>query len=204
MALTDELIKKGVLKNERLIDAFRKVDRVKFVPGEDKKVAYVDEPLPIGDGQTISQPWTVAFMLEILEPKPEDNIMEIGYGSGWVTALLASIGANVYAIERVEALCKWGKENVRDSVSNTNVLFYCQDGTKGLPEVALEIGGFDKIIASATAQRGVPENWKEQLKVGGRIVAPVGESIEVISKKGDGNFETKTYPGFAFVPLIED
>src|SRR3989338_3825009 len=114
MALADDLRKKGVLKNPRLIEAFRAVDRKKFVPKEFEDYAYIDEPLSIGEGQTISQPWTVAFMLELLGPKPGENIMEIGYGSGWQTALLAAVGANVWAIERIENLCKWGKDNVKN------------------------------------------------------------------------------------------
>src|SRR3989344_3150102 len=144
MLLADELIKKGVLKNKRLIEAFRAVDRKDFVPENMKELAYADEPLPIGEEQTISQPWTVAFMLELLDPKPAENIMEIGYGSGWQTALLAASGANVYAIERVERLCELGKKNVK-KYFNT-VKFFCQDGSLGLQEIAERIGGFDKII----------------------------------------------------------
>src|SRR3990167_11474236 len=111
MALADDLIKKGVLKNPRLVEAFRAVDRKNFLPDYSDEEAYGDHPLSIGEGQTISQPWTVAFMLELLGPKPGENIMEIGYGSGWQTALLAASGANVWAIELVPGLCKFGKEN---------------------------------------------------------------------------------------------
>src|SRR3989344_7412944 len=114
MLLADELIKKGVLKNPRLIEAFRAVDRKKFVPDEFEAFAYRDEPLPIGEGQTISQPWTVAFMLDLLDPQQGENILEIGYGSGWQTALLAAAGANVYAIERVPKLCEFGKRNFEE------------------------------------------------------------------------------------------
>src|SRR3989344_4989772 len=112
MTLADMLIKKGVLKNPRLVEAFKKVDRKNFIPESEKDLAYIDEPLPIGEGQTISQPWTVAFMLELLVPKPNDNILEIGYGSGWQTALLAACGANVWAIERIDKLCELGKTNL--------------------------------------------------------------------------------------------
>ena len=157
MALADDLIKKGVLKNPRLVEAFRAVDRKNFLPDYSDEEAYGDHPLSIGEGQTISQPWTVAFMLELLGPKPGENIMEIGYGSGWQTALLAAIGANVYAIERIENLCKWGKDNVKNFPLLTKegkgeVRFFCQDGTLGLPEIAEKIGGFDKIIAAAALQ----------------------------------------------------
>ncbi|OGF63216.1 hypothetical protein A2926_03825 [Candidatus Giovannonibacteria bacterium RIFCSPLOWO2_01_FULL_44_40] len=226
MALTDDLIKKGVLKNPRLIEAFRAVERKNFVPKEFEDYAYVDEPLSIGEGQTISQPWTVAFMLELLDPMPGDNIMEIGYGSGWQTALLVYCGANVYAIERVPKLCEWGKANLETkfpsgNLVSRNVKFFCQDGTLGLPEIAKKIGGFDKIIAAAAGET-VPEAWKNQLKTGGKIVAPIGHSIfefthtpnclvcGFIKKNKTATvnmahgFDTIEHSGFAFVPLITD
>jgi len=214
MALVDELIKKGVLKNKRLIEAFRAVDRKNFVPENLKEFAYIDEPLPIGGGQTISQPWTVAFMLELLGPKPGENIMEIGYGSGWQTALLAAAEANVYAIERVPELCEWGKNNFERFLNlplnpllgkegRGEVRFYCQDGSLGLPEIAEKIGGFDKIIVAASG-RELPPAWKDQLKAGGKIIAPVGGSIFEFIKKANGEFEKIEHPGFAFVPLVSD
>lgn len=225
------LIKKGVLKNPRLIEAFRKVDRKWFVKNDEKDYAYIDEPLPIGEGQTISQPWTVAFMLELLDSKPGENIMEIGYGSGWVTALIVATGANVWAIERIQVLCEFGKkniENVRSSVSNKDSLgylaakwgkvqFFCQDGVFGLPEVAKEHGGFDKIIASAALKlwtsdvHSLPQAWRDQLKVGGKIIAPIGHSIFEFTKKSEaspansaGRFDSIEHLGFAFVPLVSD
>lgn len=207
MTLADQLIKKGVLKNPRLIEAFRKVDRKDFLPEDLKDFAYVDEPLPIGEGQTISQPWTVAFMLELLDPKPGENIMEIGYGSGWQTALLAVTGANVYAIERVENLCKLGKENVENffkkEITQGESYFFCQDGTLGLSEIAKKIGGFDKIIVGASGKE-LPQTWKDQLKIDGKIIAPVGHSIFVFIKEPGGSFKNIEHPGFAFVPLISD
>lgn len=218
MSLADDLIKKGVLKNPRLIEAFRAVDRKNFVPEEFKDYAHVDAPLSIGEGQTISQPWTVAFMLELLDPKPSENIMEIGYGSGWVTALLTSVGANVYAIERVPKLCEFGKANLGTKFPSGNLVptvqFFCQDGTLGLPEVAERIGGFDKIIVAAAASAAptlrrsyidlIPPAWKNQLKIGGKIIAPVGHSIFEFTKKPDGVFDEREHPGFAFVPLVSD
>jgi len=238
MPLADELIKKGVLKNKRLIEAFRAVDRKNFVPENLKESAYVDEPLPIGEGQTISQPWTVAFMLELLDPKPNENIIEIGYGSGWQTALLAACGANVYAIELVPKLCEWGKENFEkfsNSLGNRvpklgQVYFYCQNGALGLPEIAKKIGsprfageagGFDKIIVAASS-RELPSAWKNQLKTGGKIVAPIGHSIFEFphtpnclvcgfikkNKTAPANtlheFDIVEHPGFAFVPLVSN
>lgn len=226
MDLADDLIKKGVLKNPRLIEAFRAVDRKNFVPEKFKDYAYVDAPLSIGEGQTISQPWTVAFMLELLDPKPGDNIMEIGYGSGWVTALMAHCGANVYAIERVKKLCEWGRKNfmkfeARNTNPETNAKFFCQDGTLGLPEIAEKIGGFDKIIVAAALGAAeiplsgtadlLPQAWRDQLKIGGKIVAPVGHSIFEFIKKPDaslsnpaGKFDEIEHPGFTFVTLVAD
>ena len=205
MALADDLIKEGVLKNPRLIDAFRDMDRKKFVPKEFEDYAYIDEPLSIGEGQTISQPWTVAFMLELLDPKPGENIMEIGYGSGWQPALLARTGANVYAIERVPKLCELGRKNVLKSyeVQPRNIQFFCQDGTLGLPDAAKKIGGFDKIIAAASGRK-LPSSWKNQLKTGGKIVAPIGDSIFEFIKKSEAKLSSIEHRGFAFVPLISD
>jgi len=215
MALADDLRKKGVLKNPRLIEAFRAVDRKKFVPKEFEDYAYIDEPLSIGEGQTISQPWTVAFMLELLGPKPGENIMEIGYGSGWQTALLAAVGANVWAIERVDGLCKWGEDNVKNFPLLTKegvgeVKFFCQDGTFGLPEVAEKICGFDKIIVAAALQLStsdvdnLPQAWKGQLKIGGKIVAPIGNSIFEFIKNSNETFGEREHPGFVFVPLVSE
>ncbi|OGF50315.1 protein-L-isoaspartate O-methyltransferase [Candidatus Giovannonibacteria bacterium RIFCSPLOWO2_12_FULL_44_25] len=208
MDLADMLIKKGVLKNPRLIEAFQAVDRKYFVPKELKSHAYIDEPLSIGEGQTISQPWTVAFMLELLDPIPGDNIMEIGYGSGWQTALLAATGANVYAIERVPKLCEFGKRNFEEFFKRGrgfyfSARFFCQDGTLGLPEIAKKIGGFDKIIVAAAGEK-LPEAWKNQLKIGGKIVAPIAHSIFEFIKNPDGSFNEREHRGFAFVPLVPD
>jgi len=210
MTLADELIKKGVLKSSGLIEAFRAVDRKYFVPGEMEKYAYSDEPLPIGKNQTISQPWTVAFMLELLEPKHEENILEIGYGSGWQTALLSHIGANVYAIERIPELCEFGKCNVgrfletsEKRQKSADAKFFCQDGTRGLPDIAKTIGGFDKVIAAAAGEQ-LPNAWQEQLKIGGRMVVPIQNHISLFIKTGDNQLNEQQYPGFAFVPLVEE
>src|SRR3989338_5428544 len=197
MALVDDLVEKGALKNPNLIRAFRAVDRWDFVPEPMKDFAYVDEPLAIGEGQTISQPWTVAFMLELLSPSPGDNIMEVGYGSGWQTALLAYVGANVYAVERIPKLCEWGKRNV-EKCGFRGVKFFCQDGTMGLPDIAKRVGGFDKIIAAASG-RELPPAWKNQLKTGGKIIAPIGHSIFEFTKRTKAAFDAFPHHSFAFV-----
>jgi len=203
-SLVQNLISSGYLKTPRIIDAFRKIDRADFVPGNLKDEAYVNAPLPIGEGQTISQPLTVAFMLELLEPKPGEKILDIGFGSGWTTALLAEIispEGRVCAIERVSELCELGKKNVAkyNFLEKGKAEMMCGDGTKGWAEKA----PFDKILAGASA-REMPMAWKEQLKIGGKIVAPVEHSVWLVIKKGEKEFEEIEYPGFVFVPLISD
>lgn len=220
MLLADDLIQKGVLKTPRLVEAFRAVDRQDFVPEDEKDLAYLDEALPIGNEQTISQPYTVAFMLELLQPQPGENIMEIGYGSGWQTALLAYVvnpksnakfqtsnfkQGTMYAIERIQKLCESGNKNIEKyhRITSSAVKTYCRDGTMGLPEVAEKIGGFDKIIAAASGE-SVPETWREQLKIGGTIVMPIGTSLWVFTKKGKNAWVEEEYPGFVFVPLVRN
>lgn len=203
----ERLIEEGYLKTPRIIDAFRAVRREDFLPPEIAGDADLNIPLPIGFGQTISQPLTVAFMFELLGPEPGDKVLDIGYGSGWTTALLAYIvsGDNatgrVFAIERVSELAKFGEENVAkyNFIKKGTVGMKCADATKGWKEEA----PFQKIIAAASGGK-LPPPWKEQLGVGGRIVAPLLNSIWVFDKKEGDRFEEKEYPGFAFVPLIED
>ena len=202
--LINNLIKEGYLKTPRIIEAFRKIDRADFVPENLKDEAYIDAPLSIGAGQTISQPLTVAFMFELLQPESGDMILDIGYGSGWTTALLAEIvgtRGRVFAIERVAELYEFGKRNVEkyNFVEKGIVECACADGTKGWVEKA----PFDKILASASAKE-LPEAWKEQLKIEGRIVAPIEWSVWLYIQKEKGKFEKFEYPGFSFVPLISD
>ncbi len=205
--LIDQLIKEKHLKSPSIIDAFRKIKRADFVPEELKKergedfIGEYNAPLSIGYGQTISQPLTVAFMLELLQPKPGDKILDIGSGSGWQTAMLCQIVGSkgfVYAIELVPELKNFGQANVQ-KYNFKNVEFICGDASKGLPEQA----PFDKIIAAASAGE-IPRAWKEQLKIGGRLVTPVENSIWLLIKKGKDKFEEREYPGFVFVPLIKN
>ncbi len=198
MELVDSLIKDGWLKTPRIIGAFRKVKRIDFLPQDIKDLAELNEALPIGYGQTISQPLIVAFMLEQLQPQPGDKILDIGAGSGWTTALLAEIVGNrgkVVAIELVPELKAFSQKNVK----HKNVQFICADGAKGYKKEA----PFDKILASAAVQEKVPVEWKKQLKTGGRIVTPIGSSVWLFIKKSADEFVEKEFPGFAFVPLIE-
>jgi len=207
MKLINELIEQKYLKSPLIIDAFRKIKRADFVSQEiirEKGKEFVDEfnsPLPIGYGQTISQPLTVAFMLELLQPKKGDRILDIGSGSGWQTAMLCQIVGDqgfVYAIEIVPELKNFGQDNV-SKYDFKNVEFICGDGSKGLKEQA----PFDKIIAAASAKE-IPQAWKKQLKVGGRLVIPVKNSIWLLIKEKGGQFKEKEYPGFVFVPLINE
>jgi len=215
MTLIESLIKEGWLKTPRIIEAFRKIKRVDFLPEETQDLAELNEALPIGYGQTISQPLVVAFMLELLDPRPGDKILDVGSGSGWTTAILAEIvsqnGRNqkskiknqkgkVIAIEIIPELKEFGEKNVAkyNFLDKGIVKFICTDGSKGYQKEAQ----FDKILASASA-RELPPAWKEQLKVGGRIVTPIGTSIWLFIKKSSEQFEEIEYPGFVFVPLIE-
>jgi len=204
--LIDQLIAQGYLTSPRIIAAFKKISRADFAPEELVKKEgreFIEEynaPLSIGFGQTVSQPLTVAFMLELLQPEEGDKVLDIGSGSGWQTALLAEIvgqGGAVYAIERIRELKEFGQENT-GKYNFTNVEFIVGDGSKGLEDQA----PFDKIIAAAAGEK-IPPEWKKQLKVNGRLVAPVGNSIRLLIKTGQKKFEAKEYPGFVFVPLIK-
>jgi len=200
--LIDSLIQEGWLKTPRIIEAFRRIKRADFLPEDIKDLAELNEALPIGFGQTISQPLVVAFMLELLNPQPGEKILDIGSGSGWTTAILAEIigdKGKVIAIEIIPELVSFGKKNVAkyNFVEKNIAEFICADGSKGYEKVA----PFDKILASASAEE-IPRAWKEQLKISGRIVTPVGSSIWLLIKKSESQFEEIEYPGFAFVPLI--
>ena len=202
--LINQLIQEGYLKTPRIIEAFRAIKREDFLPEDLKNEAEINAPLPIGYGATISQPLTVAFMLELLQPEPGDKILDIGSGSGWQTAMLAYIvgeKGKVFAIERIPELVEFGKRNVAkyNFLEKGIVEFICADGSKGLEQAA----SFSGIIAAAACDE-IPGAWKEQLKIGGRLVTPVKSSIWSLIKKSQAEFEEQEFPGFAFVPLISD
>jgi len=201
--LVDELIKGGYLKTPTFIEAFREVNRADFVPEGLKEDAYANVPLPIGFDQTISQPLTVAFMLELLLPQPGEKILDVGTGSGWQAALLAHIvgdSGKVIGIERISELKEMADRHIANyEILTSRIEIILADGSKGYEEGA----PYDKIIAAATAEE-IPPAWKEQLKTGGTIVAPVGNSIIAMNKTNTDRFETKEYYGFSFVPLVAD
>lgn len=201
-----KLEQRKVLKNKTLKQALLEIDRKDFVLDSYKELAYVDEALPIGFGQTISQPYTVIFMLELLEVKIGYNILEVGYGSGWQTALLAYLvgeRGHIFAVEVLTELCKFGRNNLSKYPHLIKrISFYCRNAKYGLPKVARKINGFDRIICAASVNR-VPINWKQQLKVGGILVYPSQNSIYKEIKKSENKFTIEEHYGFSFVPFIE-
>ena len=184
--------------SEKILNAFAKVKREDFISEEYKKYAYEDEPLPIGKGQTISQPYTIAFMLDLLEIENKNNIkiLEIGSGSGYVLSLMNEISKNskIYGIERLEGLVEKSKEILKN---NKNINVVLGDGSKGLKEFA----PYDRILISASAEK-LPEKLYLQLKDNGIMVCVVENSIYQIKRNGL-NINKKEYPGFVFVPLVE-
>jgi len=205
--LVRNLTRTGVLKSPCIIEAFLNVDRKDFLPAGMERMAYFDEALPIGYGQTISQPYTVAFMLELLAPEVGDRIMDVGYGSGWTSVVLAHIvreEGRIYAFERVRELCEFGEENVKKYPEyEKRIEFFCKDATPGLPQEARPEGGFDGIIVAAELSE-VPNAWREQLKRGGRLVYPKANSIFQEKKGNADSFDVREYHGFVFVPFIPD
>jgi len=198
--LIQNLIKDGCLKTSAIIEAFQEIDRKDFIPEELKYAAYEDRPLPIGRGQTISQPRVVAFMLELLEPKKGEKIMDVGSGSGWQSALLANIigqEGRVVAIERIPEIYRIGKDNCK-KYGFKNIEFIQGDATV----VQKKKGYFDKIVVAAAARK-VPESLKYQLKVGGRMVIPIRSSIFLLIKESEQGYIKKEFRGFLFVPLIQ-
>lgn len=178
--LIQKLIDKGYLKSDRIINAFQEIRRKDFIPEKYKDQASKNFPISIGEGQTISQPLTVAFMLEILSPQKGDKVLDIGSGSGWVTALLAHIvgkKGKVFALERINKLKDFGKDNISkyNFVKLGRVKFYLSDGYKGLKEKA----PFDRIHIAAAAWK-VPENLIKQLKKGGKMIIPIRDNNDLV------------------------
>jgi len=196
--LKEHLTGRGIT-NARILSAFGVIPREEFVPERYRNLAYADMPLEIGEGQTISQPYTVAFMTQLLDPQPEDVVLEIGTGSGYQAAILSKLVKKVYTIEYIESLAK-GAEEVLKRLGYENIKVIVGDGSKGLPEYA----PYDGIIITAAAP-GIPKPLLEQLRVGGRLVAPVGwRFLQTMVKatKAEEGLEVESYPAFRFVPLV--
>ncbi len=197
--LVQNLVDNSYLKSSYIVEAFRYVDRQYFVRQDNLPEAYGDYPLPIGSDQTISQPRTVAFMIELLSVQRGDLVLDIGAGSGWTTALLAHIVGDegfVYATEIVPELVDFARENlVKFGTVNVEV-WQAKSGQLGLPDK----GPYDKILVSASGDE-MPQGLLSQLKVGGRIVIPIYDAIWKIEKISETETEEEKYSGFAFVPL---
>ena len=212
--LVESLIGEGWLKTDLIIEAFKKVKRVDFLPEELKYLSDSNQALPIGYGQTISQPLVVAFMFELLQPKPGDVILDIGSGSGWTSALLGYIvsdgakgkSGKVLGVEIVPELAKLGRKNVDKYgfIKKNFVKIVAGDGLD--QNLYLKEGfknGFDKILCSAAAQDSIPQVLKDNIKINGNIVLPVGESIWKIKRESKKKFSSTEHPGFSFVSLRE-
>jgi protein-L-isoaspartate(D-aspartate) O-methyltransferase len=198
-ALTAKLIQGGVLKSSRIIEAFLNVDRADFVPAGHKADAYIDRPLPLAPGATISQPTTVAFMLEILSPSTGEKVLDVGSGSGWTTALIAEcVGEKgmVFGTEIIKELVDFGQKNLNQYEYYNAGVTKAEEGALGLPKEA----PFDKILVSASGKK-LPKELLGQLKNRGVMVIPVGNSVLKVIKTSEEDYDIQEFPGFAFVPL---
>lgn len=199
LALVNSMIVSGMLKSPEVIDAFRAADRKYFVPQAFEEYIYADTPLSIGDGQTISQPSTVAFMLEHLDVEEADRVLDIGSGSGWTTALLCQMvgeEGSVTGLERVDALVDQGKKNLSKLSLHPNCRIQKAGEKLGFPGKK-----FDRILVSASANE-IPEELFSQLNIEGVLVIPVGNSIFKFKKISESEVQKEEFYGFVFVPLI--
>jgi protein-L-isoaspartate(D-aspartate) O-methyltransferase len=197
--MVEEQLRSRGIHNPRVLAAMGKVPREEFIAGEDFGQAYGDHPLPIGAGQTVSQPYIVAAMVEALELQAGDRVLEVGTGTGYEAAILAELAAEVWTIERHEVLASKAREILgRLGYANVHVVY--GDGSLGLPEQA----PFDKILVAAAAPR-IPESLVAQLNEGGRLVVPVGsrteQQVHTVHKKG-GKIVVTTHDLCRFVPLV--
>lgn len=198
--LVQELKELGI-KDTKVLSAIEKIPRHFYIETTFGDDAYENKPFPIGRGQTISNPYTVAYQTELLEVKDGEKVLEIGTGSGYQSAVLAELNVQVYTIERHQPLSKKAKK-VLDSFGYTNVKTFYGDGFKGLPEHA----PFDKILITAAAPE-IPKELLKQLKVDGYIVIPFGEGdtqqMIRIKRLDNNEFEKETFSTFTFVPMLK-
>ena len=196
--VNQQILNRGI-DNARVIRAFKAVPRHLFVSKDQERFAYSDRPLPIGEGQTISQPYMVALMTDLLDIKPKEKILEIGTGNGYQTAILSFLGAKVYSIERIGSLAKRAKDTL-DSLGY-KVKIKVSDGTLGWQDNAL----YEKIIVTAAAPY-IPKSLIRQLVIGGKIIMPLGQryhqQLTVVRKISEERVEEGRKCGCIFVPLI--
>ena len=202
MRLVDETIAARGVEDEEVLDAMRRVERHLFIPDNQVQHAYEDRPIPIGHGQTISQPYIVALMTEVVKPQSDHRVLEIGAGSGYQAAVLAELVDHVYTVEIVPPLAEWAEERL-DVAGYTNVTVRHADGFYGWEEHA----PFDAIVVTAAAPH-IPPPLLEQLREGGRMIIPVGSRFRtqqlVLVEKEDGEFQTRNLLPVRFVPFTRD
>jgi protein-L-isoaspartate(D-aspartate) O-methyltransferase len=186
------------IKDKRVLEAMGKIPRHLFVPQNMRAYSYNDEPLPIGEGQTISQPYIVAYMTEVLELKKTDRVLEIGTGSGYQSAILAELTDEVFTVELNRELSQRAQK-ILEKLGYTNIRFKVGDGTYGWIEKA----PFDSMMVTAAPDR-IPRSLEEQLSVGGRMIIPVGSAIQelLLVVRGKNKFKRKNLIPVRFVPLI--
>jgi len=196
------LIDEGWLKTPAIIDAFLHIKREDFVPPDEKDVAYLNTALPIGFGQTISQPLVVAFMLELLKPQKGEKILDVGCGSGWTTALITYLvqpQGKVIGIDIIKELVMFAQKNIEkyQFLNKGRVQLIHGDGKLGFKKEV----PYDKILVSASSSQ-IPTELLNQLKTNGRLVIPIKDSIVLVEKIHDNNIKKTEFPGFSFVPLV--
>ena len=206
ISFNDDLVKylqtSGALKTDRIIKSFKAVDRSDFVPNSLQSAAFADQALPIGWGQTISQPATVAFMLELLQPNLGDKVLEIGFGSGYVAALLSQIVGKTGLVVAVERIAELGQQAYKNLTQYNfpQLRLIIANASKGIKQPA----AYDKIIISAAASK-MPAEVISQLTEGGKMVFPYGQDLQeiILLEKVDNKIIKQSYPGFVFVPLVD-
>jgi protein-L-isoaspartate(D-aspartate) O-methyltransferase len=197
--MVDCQLRRRAIRDERVLAAMLEIPREQFVPPEERVSAYADRPIPIGRGQTVSQPYMTALMAESLELTGGETVLEIGAGSGYAAAVLGALAAQVVSIEIVPALADLARENLRRAGRGGNVTVVCGDGSMGYPEMA----PYDAISVAAGAPE-IPAALLEQLRDPGRLVIPVGDwghqNLRVVVKHG-GRVSDRVATGCLFVPL---
>lgn len=197
--LIDQLRVKGIT-DERILDVMNQIPRHYFLDSAFDQVAYEDKAFPITEGQTISQPYTVAYQTQLLNLKPFDKVLEIGTGSGYQAIVLAAVGAQVFTIERQKKLYTEHQNFILRS-KYPSIKYFYGDGFEGLPTFA----PFDKVLITAAAPF-IPPKLIEQLKTGGQMVIPVGEGAVQqmlrLTKREDGGYDEEMFADFSFVPML--